>query len=32
MPKTKFHMAHRGYSDNIYGYLVGKSHWDGIVG
>ena len=32
MPKTKFHMAHRGYSDNIYGYLVGISHWDGIKG
>ena len=32
MPKTKFHMAHRGYSDNIYGYLVGKSHWDGVKG
>lgn len=32
MPKTKFHMSHKGYSDNIYGYLVGKSHWDGVKG
>ena len=32
IPKTKFHMAHKGYSDNIYSYLVSISHWDGIEG
>ena len=32
IPKTKYHMAHKGYSDNIYSYLVGISHWDGIEG
>ena len=30
MPKTREYMSHKGYSDNIYGYLVGISHWDGI--
>lgn len=32
IPKTKVHMAHKGYSDNIYSYLVGISHWDGVKG